>query len=114
HPACKGIPLAERHGYEEIALSGLTYLVNRADVRVVQGGGGLCLEYESPACNSRSVPVGGQELERHVAAEPDVTGAVHDSHPALAQLAQEGVVAANQVGAGVVAVQPCEAVTVRS
>jgi hypothetical protein len=57
-------------------------VVNGEDVRMIQRGGGVRLLLE--AC----VPAGvggdgrGQDLQRHVAAQPCIASAVHLSHPA--------------------------------
>ena len=73
----------------------LADVVERADVGVVQrrGRAGLALEA------FRGQRIGGsrlgQELDRDVATEPEVFGAVHDAHAAGAQPIDDAVVRDN-------------------
>ena len=59
-------------------------LVNRDDVGVVEGGGGLRL-LQKPAPAAFVVhPVGRQDLDGDLAAEARIAGAIHFAHPARA------------------------------
>src|SRR5262249_10574980 len=76
---------------EEGLAAVLVDVVDRADVRVVQGGGGPGLAAEAL---QRVAVVGvpfGQELEGHVPAEPGVLGPVDHAHAAAAEALQDAV-----------------------
>src|SRR4029453_18442203 len=78
------LPLKELHGDEVPALM-LTYLVNRADIGMIEGGGGPCL---TPKALERFGVVGQllwRKLQCHEAAEVEVLSLVHHPHAAGAQ-----------------------------
>jgi hypothetical protein len=67
-------------------------VVNRADVGVIQGGGGLCLAAEAFESNRIAGNAFGQKFQRDVAAKADVFGLINDAHAAAAELFQDAVV----------------------
>ena len=71
---------------EEALLGVLLEPVDRADVRMVERGQQLGLALESGEALLVSEEDLGQHLDRHVAPEPRVGGAIHLSHPAFAEL----------------------------
>ena len=75
------------HGDEGAAVL-LADVVNRADVRVIQGGRGSGLALESIQRLRVASEFVGQELERDKAMEPRVLRLVDHAHPAAAQLSR--------------------------
>jgi hypothetical protein len=70
----------------------LADVVDRADVRVVQRGGGARVAPEArPRARIRG-ELGGQELERDKPLEPRVLRPVDNSHPAAAELSHDAIV----------------------
>ena len=71
---------------------GLSDLVDRANIGMIQrrGGAGLALE----ALQRRRVflQLSGQELQSHVPAEAEIFGLIHHAHAAAAELVQDAVV----------------------
>jgi len=65
---------------------GLPHLVDRGDVRVIEGGEHLRLPLEAGEAVSVVGKGFGQHLDRDLTVEPGVGGAVDLAHPALAQL----------------------------
>ena len=94
-PLLEAAPFDQRHRDVGPALV-LAGLVDRADVWVVERGGGLGLAQEPRARRRIGRQVVGQELQRDRAAKPDVLGAVDDAHPAAAQLAEDPVPAGDE------------------
>ena len=90
-PLLERLPRVVRHHDVQLAVGGLVDLVDRADVRVIEGGGGLRL-LEEPLFR-RSVPrqVWGEHLDRDLTVEARVLGQVDDAHPALAELRADRV-----------------------
>jgi hypothetical protein len=78
--------------HDELPAFMLTYVMNSADVWMVQRGSSLRL----PAETGERVPVASdvfrQELERDKAAEPSIFGLVHNTHPATTKLFHDAVV----------------------
>ena len=70
---------------DEVDAVGRFDLVDRDDVRMVQGGGGTCLLHEPPTAALVGHTVGGEHLDRHVPAEARVARAVDLAHPARTQ-----------------------------
>ena len=80
----QGLPGHELH-HDEVDALGRLDLVDGDDVRVVEGGGGARLLHEAGAAGLVRQPLGGQHLDRHLAAEARVAGAVHLAHAARAE-----------------------------
>ena len=83
--ALHGLARAQLHHDERAALV-LLDVVDDADVRVVERGGEARLALEAREHGRIRRQRGRQELERDVAIEVQVVGAIHDSHPAGAEL----------------------------
>ena len=75
----------------------LAVVVDGDDVRVAQRGGGLGLLAEARREVGVAQVLGTQELERDVATEPGVRGAVDGRHPALAEQLDQPVAAAQDL-----------------
>ena len=87
----QGRPLVEGHGQEAHAFV-LADLIDGADVRVVEGGGGLGLAAEADLVGgAHGAPV-VEKLDRHLAAQLDVLGEVDDPHAAAAERPEQPVV----------------------
>ena len=87
----KRLPLQQLHG-DEIPAVGLSDLVDRADVRVIQGRGGPGLALEALQRRRVFLQLSGQKLQSHVPAEVEVLGLVHHAHATAAELVQDAVV----------------------
>ena len=85
------LPLQQFHGDEMLAV-GFVDFVNRADVRMVERGGGEGFALEAFAGGGIVFHLGRQKFQRDVAAQLEVLGFVHHTHPAAAQLRQNPVV----------------------
>ena len=85
------LPLDQLHDEEGLALV-LVDVVDRADVGVVQGGGGAGLAPEPLQALGILGILLGQELQGDAAAEAGVLGLVDDPHAAAAQWLQDAVV----------------------
>jgi len=85
------VPLDQLHD-DEVPARILSDVVNRADVGMVERGGGPSLALE--ALHGLGIPgsLVGQKLDRDTAAEAGVFAAVDDSHAPAAQLGQDLVV----------------------
>ena len=70
-------------------------------VGMVKGAGGLGFLDEAALAVGVGDAVGGEDLEGDQAVEPRVAGLVDDTHAALAQLLEDGVVAEGLAGHGV-------------
>src|ERR1700691_4278952 len=79
------------HGDESVALL-LTDIVNRADVGMVQGGGGLRFALESRESLRIARDILRQKFQRDEALEARVFGLVNDTHPSAAELFDDAVV----------------------
>ena len=87
----QGLPLQQFHGDERVPPV-LVNIVDRADVGMVEGGGGLGLTLEAL---QRLMVLGHffrQEFERNEAVELGVLGLVDDTHSAAPELLQDAVV----------------------
>ncbi len=90
-PVAERLPFDELH-HDEVASRVLVDVVDRADVRVLERGGGARLTAQTLQ-RLRVVPhVVGQELQRDAPAELEVFGLVDDAHAAAAQLLEDPVV----------------------
>ena len=79
------------HGHED-NLVDLVHLVNAGNVGMCDSCRSLRLAQE-PATPFRVFrEVGGEDLQRHLAAQPRVLGLVNDTHPAFAELPEDLVV----------------------
>jgi hypothetical protein len=74
-----GLAFEEGQGDEEPAVGSLAHLVDRADVGVLQGGGGLGLAGQAEAVLLAGGDAGRQELEGDQALEIEVARLVHRS-----------------------------------
>ena len=84
-PVLEGGTGAIGHGDEELPVLGLADVENRADVGVIEGGGGAGFARKALAQQRFVAPLLGQELERHIAVEPGVPGPVDEPHTAAAE-----------------------------
>jgi hypothetical protein len=66
--------------------------VNRHDVPVLQGRDRASFLFEPPAPLCIRGQLGRHHLDRDLPAQPCVLGAIHRSHPALAELVDDAVV----------------------
>ena len=89
-PVPESLPLKQLHGDEGSPI-GLVDLVDRADVRVVQGGRSLCLPLKATEGLRVVGEFVGKELQGDVATEFEVFRLVDDAHPAAADLAEDAV-----------------------
>ena len=94
-PLLQASAFDEGHGQEHLPL-GFVDLVDRADVGVVEDGGGLGLSQESLFGFRVPADLLGQELERDRPAQFRVLGLENDAHPALADDIQELVPAPDE------------------
>jgi len=88
-PVAQGLPFDEGHDVEERAV-GLAGVEQRKDVRMGELRRDLDLAQE-PVRTHRGGQFGAQDLERDVAVVSEIFGEVDRGHPALAQLALDGV-----------------------
>jgi hypothetical protein len=93
-PVGQGLSLQQLHGDEELAVV-LADLVDLADVRVIDGGGGAGLAPEALARRLVGLRDG---LDRDLAAQAEVLGREHDPHPALPEPAEDAVAAESARG----------------
>jgi hypothetical protein len=91
-PLLQRLPRHELHGDEVLAVV-LTDVVNGADVRVVQGGGGTGFAAEAFKRLGIAGKIVGEEFESNMAAETDVFGLVNHAHATAAQFLEDAVVA---------------------
>ena len=89
-PLLEALPLDELHRDEGLPLV-LVDLVYRADIGMVERGGGLRLVHEAGLGLLVAGELGMEELEGDGAIELRVLGLVHDAHPALAELLEDPV-----------------------
>ena len=76
----------------EMAAGVLSDIVNRANVRMIEGRGGAGLALE-PFDRARILrQLLGEELQRDSTPQPRVFGQVDNAHAALAQLIQDAIV----------------------
>ena len=85
------LPIQEFHGDERLAVL-LANIVNRADVGMVQGGGGLRFTLESRQGLRIPGDILRQKFQRHEALQPRVFGLVNDTHASAAELFDDAVV----------------------
>ena len=76
---------------DELAAVGLTDLVHRADVRMIERGGGARLSQQAPLRERIGLGLRRQEFQRDAAAELGVIGQEHFGHAAGAELAANDV-----------------------
>ena len=81
----------ELHGDKRLSIL-LPDVIDRADVRVIQGGGGLRLALEASQSLSVSGNLLGQELQGDETTEPGILGLEDHTHPAAAQPLDDSVV----------------------
>ncbi len=79
--------LLERPAFEQLHDQELpplvfSHVVNRADVRIVQRGCGVCFALEALLRTGFSGETRGQNLDRDVSIETRVSGTVNFAHPA--------------------------------
>jgi len=80
------------HDDEDTAVF-FAYFVDRADIGVIERGGGLRLVDEPFPCLGIAVPLLGQHLDRHLTPEGVVFGEEDLSHAARAELPNDSVMA---------------------
>ena len=85
------LALVVRHHEVELAVRGLVDLVDCADVRVVQGRGGLRLLQEPLLGRLVAGQVRRQELDGDLALQARVVGRVDDPHAAVAEFGADRV-----------------------
>ena len=96
-PLLQRLPVDVLHGDERLAVD-LANFVDLANVRVVEGGGGLGLAQEAMLGGGVGFEVFGKELQGDVALEHRVASEVHLTHAAGADLAND-LVACRVAGA---------------
>ena len=79
------LPVAVGHGDECPTVLGLTDLVDRADVGVIQGRRGSGFSQEASLDSFFPAEMGRQELQGDEAVQPQVSGLVEHPHAALAE-----------------------------
>jgi hypothetical protein len=79
------------HRYEGLAL-GLGYFIDRADIGVIDGGGGPGFMDEALSFIHAFQSLRGEKLERHGPLELGILGLVDDAHSAFAELLQDLIV----------------------
>src|SRR5580658_4015811 len=89
--AFERLAFQQLHG-DEVTSAVLADLVDGADIRVIQSGGGARLALKTVERQRILFCLGRQELERDVAAQVDVLGLIDNTHPAAAQLRDDTVV----------------------
>jgi hypothetical protein len=89
----EGLPLHVRHDVVQQSV-GITGIVQRNDVGVVEAGGSVDLPQE-PLGTQRGREFGPQDLDRHRPTVLEVLGEIHDGHPATPDLALDRVAVAN-------------------
>ena len=77
--------IVERHRDEQLSVLGFPDLVDRADARVIEGGGGARFRDELRLGVRVGTQVRRKKLQRDVTAEPLVPRSVHDRHAAGAE-----------------------------
>jgi hypothetical protein len=90
-PCRERLPLDEFHRDEMPAIA-FADVVNRADIRMIERGGGASLATETLRRGGIDLLVRRQKLQRHRAAEPGVLGTVHHPHTAPAERGENPVV----------------------
>ena len=90
-PLLQRLAFQQLHG-DEVASAVLPDLVDSADIRVVQSGGGARFALKTVEREGIFFRLRRQELERYVAAQVDVLGFVDNAHPSAAQLREDAVV----------------------
>ena len=90
-PVLERLAFQQLHG-DEVASVVLANLVDRADIWVVQSGGGASFALKTVERERIFFRLGRQELERDMAAQVDVLGFVDNAHPSAAQLREDTVV----------------------
>ena len=85
------LPIKEFHGDEGVAIL-LADIVNRADVGMVQGRGGLRFTLESRESLRIAGDILRQKFQRDEALEARVFGLVNDTHASAAELFDDAVV----------------------
>ena len=84
------LPVHQLHD-EEVDAIRLLNIVNCADVRMIESRKRPRFPLESPQILCVRRDFGGKHLDRHVAAEFGVAGAVHLAHPAAAERAEDPI-----------------------
>ena len=87
----QGLPFEQLH-HDEMLVLVLVDRVDGTDIGVIQGRGGSGLALESLERGLVLGEVGGQELQRDLAAEARILGLIHHSHAAAAELTGHRVV----------------------
>ena len=80
-----------RH-HDEVMLRVALEAINGADVRVIQGTGGLSFSLKPGPRSTVTEGILGEKLQRHCSAKKSILGLVHRSHPTFPQLAEHLVV----------------------
>jgi hypothetical protein len=75
--------------HQEVGVAGAADVVQRADVRVIERGDRACLALEALAQLGRGREMGRKHLDRHVAPEARIAGAVDLAHAAGAERAED-------------------------
>ena len=85
------LPLVAGHGDEQLLILGLADLINRTDVRIVEGGGRPGFKDESLSRLGVQRPLRRQELQGNRPVELDVLGLIDDTHAAPPDLLEDPV-----------------------
>src|SRR5207249_4071358 len=82
-PVLERLAFQQLHG-DEVASAVFSNLVDRADIWVVQSGGGASFALKTVERERIFFRLRRKELERDMAAQVDVRGFVHNAHPSAA------------------------------
>jgi hypothetical protein len=85
------LALEEFHDDEGMAVF-FAGIVNRTDIGVIKGGGGLGFALEAFEGGGVAGQGFREEFKGHLALETDVVGTVHDAHTPAAEFVQDAVV----------------------
>ncbi len=88
-PVLQRLAFEQLHRDERNGFAAVVYdidFINRADIGMIQRGGGACFALESLERRPVLREAFGQKLQRHLPAELRILGLVHHAHAAAAQL----------------------------
>ena len=106
-PRLQRLAVVVRHDDEQLPVVGAGDVVNRADVRVVGGGGGLRLAHEALLGALVVAPLRGQELQRNAPSQLRIARGIDDAHTAAAKPGHDVVVRHRRADERVHRKRPC-------
>ena len=87
----KSVAFEVLHHDETLAFI-LIHVIDRADMRMIQGGGGPCFALKTLDSQRLSGKLFRKEFQGYMAAEPKIFGFIHHSHATAAELFENAVV----------------------